>query len=139
VMNVLLRWDFPMWATRKLSPGTMWKLVAVPASLVATLDAADRAELDETIDMIFPVSTRRDGIAYDGRNESGGEGVYPLHGITTPTLLISSEDDLYRTLPNARRAAELMPNARVLAYPTGGHLLLGRGPDMWPRVAAFLR
>ena len=48
-------------------------------------------------------------------------------------------DDLYRTLPNARAAAARMPGATIVSYPSGGHLLLGRGADLWPRVATFLR
>ena len=37
VMNVVLRYDFPMWLTMKLSPNTIYKVAAVPSSLVPTL------------------------------------------------------------------------------------------------------
>jgi len=139
VMNIVLRWDLPMWLTRQASPKTMWKLVAVPPALVPALDADERAKLEHTVDEIFPVSRRASGIRYDAGNQSGREHLYPLEAIDIPTLFVTAEDDLYRTLPNARAAAARMPRATILSYPTGGHLLLGHGADVWPRVASFIR
>jgi pimeloyl-ACP methyl ester carboxylesterase len=59
--------------------------------------------------------------------------------VAAPTLLISAADDLYRTLPVARHAATVIPHSRLIELATGGHLLLGRGEEVWPTVAAFLR
>jgi pimeloyl-ACP methyl ester carboxylesterase len=56
-----------------------------------------------------------------------------------PTLFISAADDLYRTLLTAQHAARRIPNARLLAFPTGGHLLLGRDDEVWPAVSEFLK
>jgi hypothetical protein len=33
----------------------------------------------------------------------------------------------------------VIPDARLLEFESGGHLLLGRGGEMWPQVAAFMR
>jgi len=138
VMNVVLRWDLPMWVARRFSRQTMLDLVAVPAELVPTLMPSDSAALERVISMIFPVSTRARGIAYDARNQNGAEGVYALDRITVPTLVISAEDDLYHTMLNAQRLAAQIPNAQLLAFRTGGHLLLGRSAEMWPVVQGFL-
>jgi predicted alpha/beta hydrolase family esterase len=110
----------------------------VPASLVPTLDRNDRAALNAAIDGIFPVSARHDGMVYDARSQSGEFGLFPIERVTVPTLWISAEDDLYGTLRVAKHAASLIPKAALLQYATGGHLLLGRGADLWPRVARFL-
>jgi len=56
-----------------------------------------------------------------------------------PTLLISAEDDLYGTFAGARYAAEHIPGARFLGFPTGGHLMLGHGNDVAAQMADFLR
>jgi 2-hydroxy-6-oxonona-2,4-dienedioate hydrolase len=139
VLNGILKSDFPLWVARRLSPKTMLDLVAVPASLVPTLDTRDRDVLDESIRQIMPVSQRRRGMMYDARNQSGAEGVYPLEEITVPVLAISAADDLYRTLRVARRLAEIVPGAELLEFATGGHLLLGHADTIWPRVAEFVR
>jgi 2-hydroxy-6-oxonona-2,4-dienedioate hydrolase len=78
-------------------------------------------------------------MVYDARSQSGAFGVFPIRQITAPTLSISADDDLYRTTLVARFGASVVPGARLLVYESGGHLLLGRGPEMWPLVADFLR
>jgi 2-hydroxy-6-oxonona-2,4-dienedioate hydrolase len=138
VMNVVLRYDLPMWVTMKVSPNTMYKVAAVPPSLVASLTEADRAGVDEGVRMILPVSMRSRGIMNDAKSQSGSEPMYPLERVTTPTLLLSAEDDLYRTLPVARAMAKRIPAARLIEFKTGGHFLAGHAMEVWPQVAAFL-
>jgi 2-hydroxy-6-oxonona-2,4-dienedioate hydrolase len=139
VMNVVLRYDLPMWLTMKISPNTMYKVAAVPPSLVETLAEADRATVDEGVRMILPVSMRSNGMMNDAKSQSGSEPIYPLERVTTPTLLLSAEDDLYRTLPVARQMAKRISGARLIEFKTGGHFLAGHAMEIWPQVAAFLR
>jgi pimeloyl-ACP methyl ester carboxylesterase len=127
-----------MWAVMRLAPKVMYSIVAVPASLVPTLPPEERAKLDEMISIILPVSQRRLGVLNEGKTQGAGTQ-YPLEQIGAPTLLISAEDDLYRTLPVARHAARVIPNAKLVEFLTGGHLLLDRGRELWPAVAAFIR
>ena len=138
VMNVLLRFDLPMWLAMRASPRTLSNLVAVPWPLADTLSGPGKAEYDETVGMLMPISMRRHGMAYDARSQSGILPLFPLEKITQPTLLVSAADDLYKTLRVARHAARLIPNARLLEFETGGHLLLGHELDMWPAVAEFM-
>jgi pimeloyl-ACP methyl ester carboxylesterase len=138
VMNVVLRYDFPMWLAMKVAPNTMYQVAAVPPALVPTLSKQDRAILDEGIRMILPVSRRREGMMNDARTQSGTEPIYPLEQIVAPTFLVSAEDDLYRTLPVARSMTARIPNARLLEFRTGGHFLVGHAREVWPRVADFL-
>ncbi len=139
VMKVVLRYDLPMWLTMKLSPNTMYKVAAVPPSLVPTLAEADRVMVDEGVRMILPVSMRAKGIMNDARSQSGSEPMYPLERVAAPTLLLSAEDDLYRTLPIAREMTRRIPGARLIEFKTGGHFLAGHAMQIWPQVAAFLR
>jgi pimeloyl-ACP methyl ester carboxylesterase len=122
----------------KVAPKFMYTLVAVPSSLVPTLSLEDREALNLAIKSILPVSPRRLGVLNEG-NTQGTQIQYPLEKVTTPTLFISAADDLYRTLPVARHAVRVIPNAKLIEFPTGGHLLLGRGEEIWPAVAEFLR
>jgi 2-hydroxy-6-oxonona-2,4-dienedioate hydrolase len=138
VMNVVLRYDLPMWLAMRLAPKVMYRVVAVPASLVPGLAPADSVTLHESIRMILPVSLRRKGMINDAMNMSGWLPLFPLDSIAVPTLLVSAEDDLYQTMKVARRAAAIIPGAQLIGFETGGHLLLGRANEMWPRVASFL-
>jgi len=138
IMNAVLGSDFIFWAAMKIWPAAGLTIVAVPESLVPTLAAPDRNNLDQAIGSLLPVTRRRKGILYDARNQMT-ERPYALERITVPTLLVSAEDDLYETLPNARAAAGSIPNARLMAFKTGGHLLLGNDAEIWPAVADFMR
>lgn len=137
LLDAIYRFDFPMWAIMRVAPTIMHRLVAVPASLVRSLRREDMARLNEAVRMILPVSSRRLGGPNEGKTQ-GSARQYPLDRISVPTLLISAADDLYRTLPNAREAAKIIPHARLIDFATGGHLLLGRANEVWPAVATFL-
>ena len=115
----------------------MHRLVAVPSSLVPLLRTEDKARLDEAVRLILPASSRRLGVLNEG-NAQGSARQYPLEQIGAPTLLISAADDLYKTLPNARQAASLIPHAKLIEFSTGGHLLLGHENEVWREVAGFL-
>lgn len=137
IMNVVLGSDFPFWAAMRAYPKATLAIVAVPGSLVPTLSPEGRDDLDGAIAGILPVSSRRRGILYDANNQKT-EPRYPLESMTVPTLVVSAKDDLYRTLANARVAAARIPGARLIVFETGGHLLLDRGPELWPAIARFI-
>jgi 2-hydroxy-6-oxonona-2,4-dienedioate hydrolase len=138
LLDALYRLDFPMWLVMKLAPKFMYTLVAVPASLVPSLAPEDKAELDSAIKSILPVRPRRLGVLNEV-NTQGTQIQYPLEKVTTPALFISAADDLYKTLPVAQHAARIIPNAKLMEFSSGGHLLLGHGKEIWPAVADFLK
>jgi len=138
VLNALYRFNLPMWLVMRIAPRIMYRLVAVPTSLIPSLAPDERARLDEAIDLILPVTARRLGVLNEGTTQ-GSAREYPLARVAAPTVLISAADDLYNTLPVARHAATVIPHSRLIELTTGGHLLLGRGKEVWRTVAAFLR
>ena len=138
LLDGLYRVDFPMWAVMKLAPKFTYTLVAVPSSLLPTLSPEARAELEESIQSMLPVRPRRLGVLNEG-NTQGTQTQYPLEEVTTPTLFISAADDLYNTLPVAQKAVRTISGAKLIEFPSGGHLLLGRGDEVWPAVADFLK
>jgi 2-hydroxy-6-oxonona-2,4-dienedioate hydrolase len=139
VMNVVLRFDFPMWLAMHAFPNVMYKVAAVPPAFVATAAPAEVERLEQGIRMILPISLRKQGMMNDARSQSGSEPIYPIEQITAPTLLFSAEDDLYRTLNVARQVAAVIPEATLISFKTGGHFLLGHDAEVWPTVAGFLR
>jgi 2-hydroxy-6-oxonona-2,4-dienedioate hydrolase len=61
-----------------------------------------------------------------------------LEHIDVPTLVISARDDLFNTLPAAEFAAATIPNAKIVVYDTGGHLLVGRQLEVRAVISDFL-
>lgn len=139
VVNVVLRFDFPMWLATRYMPKTIANLMATPYALVDTLGPPDRDAYDATVRMLLPITARREGLLMDARNQGGAEPPYALQTISAPVLLVSAADDLYGTMRVAREAAQRIPNAELLAFGTGGHLLVGHADETWPRVALFIR
>jgi pimeloyl-ACP methyl ester carboxylesterase len=87
---------------------------------------------------VFPVSLKAGGLRDDARVTTTTP-VRQLERITAPTLAISANDDLYSTAGGARYAAEQIPGARLILFPTGGHAWLGHDAVVRDEVAAFLR
>ena len=138
VMNVVLRFDFPMWFAMRYMPKTIAGIMAVPYGLVDTIGLDDRAAYDKAVRMLLPISARRSGLVMDAHNQSGGEAVYPIQDIRVPTLLISAEDDLYGTMRVAVAASERIPDSEVLRFASGGHLLIGQKREVADRVSEFI-
>jgi 2-hydroxy-6-oxonona-2,4-dienedioate hydrolase len=55
-----------------------------------------------------------------------------------PTLVIAARDDLFNTLPAAQFAAEAIPNAELVVFEAGGHLLVGRQQQVRAMLGGFL-
>jgi pimeloyl-ACP methyl ester carboxylesterase len=139
VRDALLRSDFLFWAWIRLSPDSVTRVVlATDPALVAAASTAEQAEVTMVREHILPVSPRRTGLINEARIMAA-LGPYPLERITAPTLAISAADDGYGTYEAARHAAAHIPRARLLSYPTGGHLLVGHQPEVTTEIARFVK
>jgi pimeloyl-ACP methyl ester carboxylesterase len=128
--------DFAWWALEHISPDTLIRFIGVPPEVVRVADPEDRAEVMAMVHGIQPLSARFAGINIDSRPDLGER---PLEQMTVPTLLITARDDLFNTFPAAEYAARQIPNARLVVYDTGGHLLVGHGEEVRREIATFLR
>jgi 2-hydroxy-6-oxonona-2,4-dienedioate hydrolase len=61
-----------------------------------------------------------------------------LEEISMPTLVITTRDDLFNTMPAAEFAVSTIPDATLVAYDTGGHILVGRQQDVRKVVRDFI-
>jgi len=84
---------------------------------------------------ILPLSQRVRGIELDGLTKMSP---WPHETIAVPTLIISAEDDLYKTLPGARITAEGIPGAELHVLNSGGHLMVGQTARVATVVHDFL-
>lgn len=135
--NVLAS-DFLFWAGVTAMPDTMIRtLLATDPALVAVASPAERARVSEILRGILPVSARARGLLNDARL-AGTPAPMDLAAITAPTLAISLEDDFYLTADAARHIAETVPEPRLIVYPDGGHVWVGRDAEMFAAIDTFL-
>lgn len=138
LFETALRSDFLFWAGMRMARDTMLRsILAVPPAVAATAGDDERRRLDEVLEHTLPVSARRPGLINDARVVSSLPR-YDLEHITTPTLVISIQDDLYGTYAPARYTAEHMPHARFVGYASGGHLWVGHQQDVTDEIVGFL-
>lgn len=127
--------DFAWWAAGKLAPSSLIRFVGVPPKLLAHAPQAERERVMSVVRSIEPLSQRAAGINVDSAEVLTE---LPLGRIAAPTLVISARDDLFNTSPAAEYAAARIRGAKLIVYETGGHLLVGRGPEVREAVRAFL-
>jgi pimeloyl-ACP methyl ester carboxylesterase len=137
--DTVLRLDFLFWAAIRLAPDGMTRLVlATDPALVAGASREEQAYVAMMLEHLLPVSPRRFGLFNEAKVMTSLER-YALERITAPTLAISAQDDGYDTYESARYTAAQIPRARFIGYPTGGHLLVGRGQEAMDEITRFLQ
>jgi pimeloyl-ACP methyl ester carboxylesterase len=128
--------DFAYWSMLHLMPAVLAQFVGVPAELLKNASREDRAWVNRMLASIQPLSMRIAGL----RNDSATRlDAWPLERITAPTLIVTSSDDLFHTQPAAEYTAAHIPRAKLIVYPTGGHLFIGHSEELRHSVASFLR
>lgn len=134
-----LQSDFLFWAAITLDPDRMTKvLLATDPSLLEKVDEAERRRVHEILEAILPVGDRAKGLLSDMR-QAGNPAPMALERISAPTLAISLEDDLYLTADAARHIAASVTGARVIIYPDGGHVWVGRNREMFEAIDGFIK
>ena len=138
VSNYVLRSDFAIWAITRVWPEMLVETVlATPVDEFRRASPAERQRGLSVIRDIFPVSLKAAGLQNDAR--ATPTPIPHLERIAAPTLAISAEDDLYSTAAGARYAAEQIPGARLVMFPTGGHAWLGHDAAVRHELATFLQ
>jgi pimeloyl-ACP methyl ester carboxylesterase len=127
--------DFLFWLGMRVSRGSIVRFFGVPPEVEAKAPREERDRVTKVITSVLPLSRRVRGIELDGLTKMSP---WPLEQIAVPTLIISAEDDLYKTLPGARFTAKHMPHAQLRVLPSGGHLMVGRTKEVRDLVTAFL-
>jgi pimeloyl-ACP methyl ester carboxylesterase len=130
--------DFLFWLNMKLARDTM--LERVFATPVPDFENASTEEQERILRIArgtLPLSRRRQGLWNDLAIVASSPR-YELERIASPTLVIGIEDDLFGIYPGSRSAAERIPGARFVSFPTGGHLWVGRQKEVVSETTKFL-
>jgi len=112
-------------------------ILATPIKDFEGADPAEQRRVRTILREILPISRRAQGLWADATITTAPSH-YAFDGITSPTLIITTRNDLFGTLAGSRLAAQRIPRARLIEYPNGGHVWVGRQAEMWPAIVAFL-
>jgi pimeloyl-ACP methyl ester carboxylesterase len=138
VINTTLRSDFVFWMAMKLARDTMVEtILATPPIDVENAPPDERERVLQVLRNILPISQRETGLWNDAAIATSLPR-YELERFTVPTLVVSTENDLFGTFESGRYTAENIRGARFVGYPTGGHLGVGRQKEIWSEVMEFL-
>jgi pimeloyl-ACP methyl ester carboxylesterase len=127
--------DFGYWLMLRVRPSMLTRFVGVPPEVLEKAGPDDRRRVNGVLTAILPPSMRFAGITIDA---SARIDEWPLDSIAAPTLIVTASDDLFHTQPAAEYAAAHIPSAKLIVYPTGGHLFIGHTADVRNAIAAFL-
>lgn len=127
--------DFAFWSAMHIARPLVVRFLGVLPEIEQKASRDEREKVTRTMDAVLPVSWRLAGLQIDSSLKLERR---PLERITAPTLVVSAQDDLFNTLPAAQFIAKQIPNARLIIYETGGHLLVGRDQELRASVQLFL-
>lgn len=96
-------------------------LMGVNDTVIATLTPRQRDAAVRLISWMNPASPRSAGAAFDNKAAMPNERIA---AIRAPTLVVHARDDGLQLYHNAEFAKANIPNARLMSYERGGHLVL---------------
>lgn len=134
----VLNSDAWFWAFATLAPDTLLRtLLATEPALLDRVSPDEHHRADLIRNGLMPICRKTEGLRNDGY-WAGAPTLTAFEGITTPTLILSCEDDLFGTAGTARLLADRIPGARLVVYPDGGHIWLGHDADLRRDIREFI-
>jgi pimeloyl-ACP methyl ester carboxylesterase len=138
IMKYGLKSDFLFWAGMTVAESTMiGTLLATDPALVRQASPSEQERVRKILRHILPISLRAKGLLNDGQL-AGTPKPMSLESIRVPTLAISLEDDRFLTAAAARHIAASVAGAKLIIYPSGGHVFVGHSAELFKEVAEFL-
>lgn len=121
MLMTIFTYDAAYWAIARFFKRQLMELMGADSATIASLRPAERKLVEQLIDFMNPVSPRSAGARFDNKATMPNERIV---GIRAPTLILHATDDLLQLYHNAEFAASRIPNARLVAFRRGGHLLI---------------
>lgn len=117
----IYRYDALYWGMTRLFRKQFLRLMGANDAVIAGLTPEQRDLAVRILDYMNPASPRFAGAAFDNRAAMPNERIA---AIRAPTLVLHARDDALQLFHNAEFAAATIPDARLVSYDAGGHLLL---------------
>jgi pimeloyl-ACP methyl ester carboxylesterase len=130
--------DAWFWGFATLAPDMALRtLLATDPALLDRVSPEERRRADLIREGLMPISRKIDGLRNDGFL-AGTPTQTAFEDIAVPTLILSCADDLFGTADTARLLADLIPGARLVVYPEGGHIWLGQDAKLARDIRQFV-
>jgi pimeloyl-ACP methyl ester carboxylesterase len=113
--------DWLYWMITKLFKKKFIELMGAKNDIITEITLDQKQLVDRIIDEMNPASLRAAGALFDNHAELPGKRV---EGIKAPTLIIHAKDDTLQQFHNAEFTAKIIPEAQLLSFEKGGHLIL---------------
>lgn len=121
MLVTIFKHDSLYWAITKLFRRQLMGLMGANDEVIANLTPGQRELVDKVIDYMNPVSLRSAGAAFDNKAAMPNERIA---AIRAPTLIFHAKDDTLQLYHNAEFAESTIPNARLISFDKGGHLVM---------------
>jgi pimeloyl-ACP methyl ester carboxylesterase len=138
-MNAVFGSDFLYWCTVRLF-GARMSAMFVPESIWKTLSPSERKKvLDDVYLSALPISMRTKGVLFDTyvSNTSIDDGI-PYEQLASPALIIHAVDDPAPPIEGARLISKRIPRCELVAFETGGHLILKHEDEIKRTISRFI-
>lgn len=141
LMKVIFGNNFIYWSFVKLMNENMLKMAGVPEPILKDLSKQKKAALmGEIILGGFPINQRTKGVINDMYLSNPDiNHNYAFEQIKVPVLIISAKDDPLCLYEGAFTLKEAIPNAKLVSYETGGHLILGHEKEIQKEISEFIK
>jgi 2-hydroxy-6-oxonona-2,4-dienedioate hydrolase len=120
-LTTIFKHDWLYWSISKLFKKQFMGLMGATDAVIAELRAGQQEMVDRVIEEMNPVSLRAAGVMFDNRAALPGKRIA---GIQAPTLIFHATDDTLQLYHNAEFAASTIPDAKLVRFERGGHLLM---------------
>lgn len=129
--------DAVYWTLARTNPGLLRQAFDARAELTTDLPAEEERMIADLVEGFLPASRRMAGV----RNEVAAidsSARYDLESISAPILVLHARDDRINSFSVAEAVAARAPEAVLVGFDRGGHLLLGHHASARARIASFL-
>lgn len=132
--------DFVFWSITQFAEADLYSVLGVSKEVQSRLTAEEKEMAKAFLELMHPISLRKDGIfnANVQFAELSPED-YPLWKIKAPTLVIHAKDDTLQPYSYAEYTHETVPNAELLGFESGGHMLFGHHGEIQEALADHFR
>lgn len=120
-LTTIFKYDWLYWAISTLFKRQFMALMGASDTVIAGLTVGQKKLVERIIEEMNPVSLRTAGVAFDNGAALPGERIA---AIEAPTLIVHATDDTLQRYHNAEFAAATIPEARLIRFEKGGHLLM---------------
>lgn len=121
MLTSIFKFDFPYWAVSKVARRQFMELMGATDAIIGSLTPTQRLWVDRIIDYMNPASVRSAGVEFDNKGTLPGKRIA---GITAATLIFHALDDTLQLYHNAEFAVSTIPDARLVSFDHGGHLVV---------------